>query len=188
MPVRRPSELHVGLDWIGFGCVLTAIPILATADSLARVFEQRTGGLVRPLPWSILTPVFAGLILCSAGMALSGTGLMRDEPPAAFLATALASSGLMLLLARRTGKEAFVWAMLIGLTIAYNTSPRFFAEAVNALKAHGATAVRENTLPIAFYGLDVPAAPGRRCSSPVSLPTDREASFSPDRCGSTASA
>src|SRR5262249_29561850 len=74
-------------------------------------------------------------------------------PPAAFLATALATSGLMLLLARRTGKKAFVWALLIGLTIAYNTSPRFFVEAVNALKAHGATAVRESRVPLAFYGL-----------------------------------
>ena len=145
--------LHVDLEWIGFGCVLVAIPVLATADSLACVFQQRTGNLVRPLPWSLMLPVLVGLILCSAAMALSGSGLMHDGPPTAFLATALVVSGLMLLLARRTEKEAFVWAMLIGLTIAYNTSPRFFVEAVNALKAHGASAVHESKLPLAFYGL-----------------------------------
>ena len=65
--------LHVEFDWLGFGCVLVAIPMLATADALARVFEQRTGNLVRPMPWSILTPMLVGLILCSAAMALSGT-------------------------------------------------------------------------------------------------------------------
>jgi hypothetical protein len=148
--------LHVDLEWIGFGCVLVAIPVLATADSLACVFQQRTGNLVRPLPWSLVLPVIVGLILCSAAMMLSGTGLMRDAtgaPPTAFLATALVASGLMLLLARRSEKEAFVWAMLIGLTIAYNTSPRFFMETVNVLKAQGASAVRESKLPLAFYGL-----------------------------------
>ena len=145
--------LHVDLDWLGFGCVLVAIPVLATADALARVFEQRTGNLVRPMPWSILTPILVGLILCSAAMPLAGIALFREGPPTAFLATALGVSGLMLLLARRTGKEAFVWAMLVGLTMAYYSSPRFFAETVNALKAHGAAAVHESKLPVAFYGL-----------------------------------
>ncbi|HEX3315621.1 MAG TPA: hypothetical protein VHR72_12050, partial [Gemmataceae bacterium] len=145
--------LHVDLDWLGFGCMLVAIPVLATADALARVFEQRTGNLVRPLPWSVLAPIFVGLTLCSAAMALSAIDLFRPAQPAALLATTVGVSGLLLLLARRTGKEAFVWAMLFGLTLAYFLSPRFFAEAVNSLKAQGALAVNESKLPVAFYGV-----------------------------------
>ena len=49
--------LHGGrttsVEWLGLGCALVALPVLLTADAVARVFQQRTGDLVRPLPWSI---------------------------------------------------------------------------------------------------------------------------------------
>ena len=54
---------QIGLDWFGLGLVLTAIPVLLTADTVAKVFQQRTGDLVRPLPWAIIGPMALGLLL-----------------------------------------------------------------------------------------------------------------------------
>ena len=55
--------------------------------------------------------------------------------------------------ARRTGKQAFVWAMLACVVLAYQFSPAFFADAAKALLASSARAVHEERLPYAFYGL-----------------------------------
>jgi hypothetical protein len=145
--------LHVSFEWTGFGCALVAIPILATADSLARVFQQRTGNLVRPLPWSVVLPIIAGAILCVAGLSLAGMSVLPPLRPYALVATAAVVSGLMLTLARRTSKEAFVWAMLVCLAVVYNFSPLFFMEIVKTVLSQSAEMVRENRLPFAFYGL-----------------------------------
>ncbi len=145
--------LHVDLAWLGFGCLLVAIPILGTADAIAAVFQKRTGDLVRPLPWAIVLPVIVGLLLCATGVVLSGVSLVPPSRPHALVVTAAVAAGLMALMARRTGKQAFVWAMLVGLTLAYNFSPMFFMDIVQAIKARGATMVRESRLPFAFYGL-----------------------------------
>jgi hypothetical protein len=146
---------HVGLDWLGLGAVLVAVPVLAAGDALARVFQQRTGDVVRPLPWSVLAPLGVGLVLCAAGVCLAATGLADRPRPhghALVLAAAVAA-GLMEMVARRTGKSAFVWAMLAGLTIAYQFSPSFFLDLVKALARRGAELVNEPRLPYAFYGL-----------------------------------
>jgi hypothetical protein len=146
--------LHFELDWIGLGCVLVAIPILGTADSVARVYQQRTGDLVRPLPWTIVLPVIVGLVLCAAGVVLSAEGLLPPSRPSyALVLASAAAGGLMALIARRTGKPAFVWAMLIGFTLAYNFSPMFFLNIVKELRDQGAMVVHESKLPFAFYGL-----------------------------------
>lgn len=144
---------YVALPWMGFGCVLVAIPVLLTADTVARVFQQRTGDLVRPLPWSIVLPLGVGLALCAAGVVLAGLSLVPPTRPYALVVTAAAAAGLMGLVARRTGKQAFVWVMLVLVTLAYNFSPAFFAELARAVVTGGAQAVREERLPYAFYGL-----------------------------------
>jgi hypothetical protein len=69
----------ITLDWLGVGCVLVAIPVLCTADAVARVFQQRTGDLVRPLPWPIVGPLALGLVLCAGGIFLAGASLL--PPP-----------------------------------------------------------------------------------------------------------
>lgn len=38
-------------EWIGLGLMLLAATILMTARTIAEVFRQRTGDLVRPYPW-----------------------------------------------------------------------------------------------------------------------------------------
>ena len=55
---------------------LVALHVLATADAVAKVFQQRTGDLVRPLPWPISGPLALGLTLCAAGVILAGSGVL----------------------------------------------------------------------------------------------------------------
>jgi hypothetical protein len=145
---------EVSFEGLGIGCVLVAIPVLGAGDAVARVFQQRTGDLVRPLPWSVLAPLAVGLTLCLAGVCLAATPLADslDRGHALVVAAALAA-GLMALIARRTGKSAFVWAMLAGVTIAYRFLPSFFIATVRALQHRGAELVHEERLPLAFYGL-----------------------------------
>ena len=68
---------QIPLQWFGLACVLVALPVLLTADAVARVFQQRTGDLVRPLPWSIIGPLVLGTGLCCAGFVLAATGWPR---------------------------------------------------------------------------------------------------------------
>ena len=139
-------------DWFGFACVLVAIPVLLTADAVARVFQDRTGNLVRPIPWPIMLPMVIGLILCAAGIALAGSGLLT-RVPYAVVPTATLTAILMAVVGRRTNRVAFVWAMLGCITLAYNFSPVFFQELVQTLRDQGASALNESRLPYAFYGL-----------------------------------
>ncbi len=140
----------VPLPWMGFGLVLTAIPVLMTADALAQVFEQRTGNLVRPLPWSLVLPTLVGTVLCFAGLCLSWTGF-----PATFAAvpTALLTAAIFAMVARRTQQAGFVFAMWAGVVLAYQASPVFFREFARTVVHQGANAVSESRLPFAFYGL-----------------------------------
>lgn len=141
---------HIPLQWMGLLCVLVAMPVLLTANAVARVFQQRTGNLVRPWPWSIVLPIIVGLVLTATGICLAMTGWPR---PYALVPTAALAAVLMAVTAHRTRNSAFVWAMLGGLLLAYNFSPVFFQEFARAAAQHGATAVHEDRLPFAFYGL-----------------------------------
>lgn len=141
---------HVPLQWMGLACALVAAPVLLTADAVARVFQQRTGDFVRPFPWSVGLPMITGLVLCAGGICLAATGWPR---PFALTPTAAIVAGMMALTARRTRHAEFAWAMLAGILLAYNFSPVFFREAARAVVQYGATAVHEQTLPYAFYGL-----------------------------------
>jgi hypothetical protein len=139
-------------DWFGLACVLVAIPVLLAADAVARVFQDRTGGIVRPIPWPIMLPMVIGVMLCASGIALAGSGLLNGVPYAVVPTAGLAAC-LMAIVARRTNKMAFVWAMLGCATLAYNFSPVFFQELVKTLRDSGASALNESQLPFAFYGL-----------------------------------
>lgn len=176
---------HVPVDWLGLACVLTAMPVLLTADAVARVFQQRARTFGREAaslsvgaadtlapprfprerqeersdfveqaraswPWSVLLPLLTGLVLCLAGVGLAATGLPF---PRALVPTAAIAAFLMAVVARRTGRSGFVWAMLVGLTLSYNFSYVFFRELAAMLIHSGAVAVHEQRLPLAFYGL-----------------------------------
>lgn len=143
---------HLSLEWMGLACALAAVPVLLTADTVVAVFQQRTGDLVQPLPWSIVLPFGVGLLLCATGICLAGTGIATRQPHA-LVPTAAVVAGLMAVAARRTRKQAFVWAMLAGIVLAYNFAPVFFQELARAAVRQGAEAVREQRLPYAFYGL-----------------------------------
>lgn len=137
-------------EWLGFGCVLVAVTVLATARSVAEVFRQRTGDLVRPYPWRIVSPVFAGLVLTSTGVTLSLSGF--PDSAALIPATALAAV-LMAWTGRDTKQSGFVWMSLLFATMAYQFTPTLFKELALQLRDSAATAVGERKLPIAFYGL-----------------------------------
>src|SRR5262245_15237359 len=144
---------QASLPWLGFGCVLVAIPVLLTADAVAHVFQQRTGDLVRPLPWAIVLPLLAGLVLTAAGVALSGMSIVPPERPYALVLSAALAAALLAVVAHRTGKQAFVWAMVVCVTLAYNFSPVFFLEAARDVVDQASHAIREQRLPYGFYGL-----------------------------------
>ncbi|MBS0202587.1 MAG: hypothetical protein JSS49_06775 [Planctomycetes bacterium] len=135
---------------LGLLSTLMALPILLTADAVARVFEQRTGGLVRPLPWSISGPLALGMLLSVSGVVMGLTGWPGSGlivPTAAIAAVAMG------VIAHRTGKSAFVWGMVFCIVVVYQTSPVFFKELLLQLRDQAAAAVRQQRLPYAFYGL-----------------------------------
>lgn len=144
---------YLPLQWLGLACVLVAIPVLLTSDAVARVFQQRTGDLVRPLPWSIVVPLVVGLVLIAAGMVLAGTGLTPPFRPQALVVTSALAAALLGVVAHRTHKQAFAWAMLGAVVLAYNFAPIFFIDLVRSLLQQGAELVQEKKLPFAFYGL-----------------------------------
>lgn len=143
------ADAFRSVEWIGFGCVLTAIPVMLTSDAVAKVFQQRTGNLVRPLPWSIVGPIVAGIALALTGVGLAGTG----RPPFALVPSATLFAVIMFVTARRTGHTGFVWGMLAGIVTAYQFSPVFFLDLAQAVRQTAAEAVNEQRLPLAYYGL-----------------------------------
>ncbi|MBX3438883.1 MAG: hypothetical protein KF861_15435, partial [Planctomycetaceae bacterium] len=136
--------------WIGFGLVLTAVPVLLAADALAHVVQQRNPATSPSWPWSIVLPMFCGLAMTTAGVCLSGIGFPHSPmlPPTTLLAAAI-----LAVVAHRTQNAAFVWLMLFALLMAYQTSPVLFQEIAHRAVRQGAAAVHEPKLPIAFYGL-----------------------------------
>ncbi|HWL10836.1 MAG TPA: hypothetical protein VNQ76_20680 [Planctomicrobium sp.] len=141
---------EIEMQWWGLGCALIAIPVLLTADTVTKVFQQRTGNLVRPLPSSIVAPLVVGLILCAMGLGFAATGIPRLYalvPTAGLIAMAMG------VVARRTGSQAFTWIGIGCVLIAYQFSPLFFLEAAKFVLQQGAVAVQESRLPYAFYGL-----------------------------------
>ncbi len=138
------------IPWMGLLCTLIALPILLTADAVARVFEQRTGGLVRPIPFSIIGPIALGTVLCAAGVVLALTTWPANPT---VVPTAVLAAVAMGVVAQRTQKTGFVWGMVFCILIAYQTAPAFFKELVLYVRDQAAAAVREEKLPYAFYGL-----------------------------------
>lgn len=145
---------QIELHWLGTVCVLCAGTILLTARSAAEVFKQRTGNLVRPLPWSLMAPLVVGLIVMAAGVALSCHGFsLRGPTTIAIIPTSLLASGLLCVIAWDTGVAGFVWPALTLLTVGYHVSPVLFRSALLQLRDSAAAVMQESTLPLAFYGI-----------------------------------
>jgi len=142
---------HTPIEWLGFGCVLTAIPMLLAADAVADVFRMRTGNLVRPLPWSIMLPLLAGLMLCATGVALAAAPIY-SRPLFALVPTALLAAAVLARVAQRTERQTFVYGALVLVAAAYRFAPVYFAAAAKAFINSAATAIHEPKLPIAYFG------------------------------------
>ncbi len=143
---------QMDIAWIGFGLALVALPILLTADAVVRVHQQRTADLAPPRA-AVMVPFVVGLVACVAAMPMAAAGFFAGSSVYALVPTALVVGVVMALVARRTERSAFVWGMLGCSLVAYNFSPVFFQELARLAIAQGAAAVREETLPYAFYGL-----------------------------------
>ena len=141
-------------QWIGLGVVMLAATVLLTARTVADVFRQRTGDLVRPLPWSISVPLFVALVLTVAAVALSFSGFSYvGATTYAVIPTATVAAALMFVAAAQTGHGAFVWVGLIFTAIAYQTSPVLFADIVQTLKSNTAAAINRERVPLSLYGV-----------------------------------
>lgn len=144
------TAVGVSVEWIGFGCVLVSAAILMNARTVADMFRQRTGDLVRPLPWSIVLPVLVGLIWMAAGLGLSFAGFPRTF---ALIPTCALSTVMLIVAARDTNHRGFVWAALVTGLMTYQFSPALFRETALAMRDAAAHGLRTPTLPVAFYGL-----------------------------------
>lgn len=138
------------VEWIGFGSVLVAATVLATARTVADVYRQRTGDLIRPLPWTIVVPTATGLILTFVGIVCAFHGFPHTF---AVVPTAALAALLMAWAAKDTQHPAFVWLALLCTTVAYQASPGLFREAALQLRDSAAVVIGEQRLPFAFYGL-----------------------------------
>ncbi|MGV3485997.1 MAG: DUF2157 domain-containing protein [Planctomycetaceae bacterium] len=144
----------IPLQWLGLGIVMLAGTVLMTARTIASVFRQRTGDLVRPLPWTILAPLFTGVVLIAAGVLFSFYGFhFAGTSTRAVVPTAIVAAALLLITARDTRHRGFVWAGLILIAIAYQSTPVLFSGIVESMKASAAEALHEQRLPLAFYGI-----------------------------------
>jgi hypothetical protein len=147
--------LHgIPVEWIGMACLGSAVTILATARTIADVFRQRTGGIVRPLPWNIVGPLLIGATLIAMGVAFSFYGF-RDAGTTTYavVPTSVFAAVLLFAVVKETRHSAFVWAGLILLLVGYQSTPTLIADTVAFIKAGAASSLNEERLPIAFYGL-----------------------------------
>ena len=140
-------------DTFGLGMVLGAVPMLLTADTIAQIYRQRTGDLFRPYPIAVVAPIVVALVLVVAGVILAATGLSTDRGPTSLPPAAAIAAGLVATLAYRTRQSGLTWLALTLATVAYNFSPVFFRDIATSTIDSATTAIRENKLPYALYGL-----------------------------------
>ncbi|MCR9198125.1 MAG: hypothetical protein NXI04_05750 [Planctomycetaceae bacterium] len=144
----------IPMQWLGLGVVMLAATILLTARTVASVFRQRTGDLVRPLPWCIGVPLFVSLVLTVVAVTLSFSGFSYTGPTTyAVIPTAAVAAVLMFVAAADTRHTGFVWVGLIFSVIAYQTCPVLFADVVQMLKSNTAAAINRDRVPLSLYGV-----------------------------------
>ena len=140
----------IPVAWLGTGCVMLAATVLFTTRTIADVFKQRTGNMIRPLPWHIAVPLFVGFALTIVSVVVAGVRFPDVRP---VVPTAIVAAVLMALAARDTRHSGFAWMSMIFLTIAYQFTPAFFRELALSVRDSAAGAIGEHKLPLAFYGL-----------------------------------
>lgn len=142
------------VEWMGLGLVLMSSTVLMTTQAIASVHRQRTGGSLRPLPWNILAPLVVGIAMSLFGVVVSFHGFSYgSQTTYAIVPSALLAGGLMFQVTRETNQRSFVWIGLILMAISYQCAPTLVAGFVQQVKSSAASAVGEERLPIAFYGL-----------------------------------
>ncbi|TWT46368.1 hypothetical protein KOR42_43450 [Thalassoglobus neptunius] len=141
---------QIPVEWIGLGLVLTAIPILQAADSLARVVQARSETPLPTQPTSVVLALLGGIAMVFAGVAISAYGFPSTV---AIVPTSLLAAIVMGFAAHRTQRKEFVWLMILAILTTYQTSPVFMKQLVRSMLDAGSSAIGEDRMPIAFYGL-----------------------------------
>lgn len=113
----------ITISWFGPIVVLIAVPIYFTAESLLKVFQQRTGGLVHPLPISIILPIFLSTVFALSGIILSATTIADLTQRVPFLLSTALASGIFISIGLRFRQSMFVYASLISIIFAYAFIP-----------------------------------------------------------------
>lgn len=152
--VGTKTALALPVEWLGFGLVLMAATILITTRTVADVVRQRSGGLLKTLPFNVMVPLLVGTALALLGVLVSFHGFSYGAVSTlAVVPTALVAAYLMLQTGWDTKKPTFVWIGLILIAIGYQCAPTLVSGLVQQIKATAAHAVGEQRLPIAFYGI-----------------------------------
>lgn len=144
------TSAAIPVAWLGPGCIMLAATILFTTRTIADVFRQRTGNIIRPLPWHIAVPLFVGFALTIVSVVVAGVRFPDVRP---VVPTAIVAAVLMAIAARDTRHSGFAWMSMIFLTIAYQFTPAFFRELALSVRDSAAGAIGEHKLPVAFYGV-----------------------------------
>ncbi|MDX1607396.1 MAG: hypothetical protein R3202_14485, partial [Candidatus Competibacterales bacterium] len=113
------------LEWLGLGCALTTLPLLLTAATLARVQQQRDGGLVPTLAPVIMVPVLTGMLLGVLALGLATAGVALGQSGRALTPTALVLAGLWLHAGGWLRQQAFVWAGVAAAVLGYHYAHRY---------------------------------------------------------------
>ncbi len=147
-------EWQLHREWLGFGLVLCAFPVAATAHSVIEVFRKRSGGLISIWPAPISIPMFLSIAMVFGGILLS-TPLLFGEAGSLRMLVPTCALGAVILgwAAKDTRQHAFTYLMLGLIATAYVFSPTWFAELARSLANATAAGLQESKLPYAFYGL-----------------------------------
>ena len=162
----------VSWQWTAVGLVLFAIPILAAADAIEWVFQQRTGGRQPKYPWEIALPLAIGTLLTVGAVVIVLIDVAVSPLPClAATPTAALAAAVFGWRAHRSYRHAILQSVFtylaIGCTvIAYRHVPAFCHDLVQQLIVRGGQFVREPRLPIAFFGLSFPQSTAVRGCHP----------------------
>ena len=142
----------VHIAWFGPVVVLTAIPVYLAADSLLRVFQQRTGGLVHPLPISMIVPIFIATIFTSGGIFISAIGIVDPVHRLPFLITTALASGLFSSVGIRRSQSLFIYASLLCLILAYAFLPALSPQLADHAKQSVSHILGITPIPLSLRG------------------------------------
>jgi hypothetical protein len=135
------SPALIGLHNLGLLVVLTSLTLLATVDTLARVFEQRTGGIARPIPPNIAIPGILSLTLAGMGLSLSAASFINGESSLSLILGLVINGIAWMRVATRYDAQRLMDAGLAALLVAIHLIPTLAPDVTHSLASAVAAAL-----------------------------------------------